>query len=123
MANRVTEIEVKKVINTDLSNAIVLVHIQIANDLVTGTLGSSGLGTSRLKHIELFLAAHFIGIGMDKEEGMMLSQWAGEDGKIDYNKTLGRALNATFYGQQAQLLDTTGVLAQTGKSRAQFRVI
>lgn len=120
---RVTEAEVKQVIDTDLSDAIVLVHIEIANDLVTGVLGSSGLGTTRLKHIELFLSAHFIGIGMDKEEGMMLSQWAGEDGKIDYNKTLGSALDATFQGQQAKLLDTTGALSQIGKSRAQFRVI
>jgi len=122
MANRVTEAEVKQVINTDLSDAIVLVHIGIANDLVTGLLGTSGLGAARLKNIELYLSAHFCGI-RDRDEGQVTAQWAGEDGKMEYNKSLGEAFKSTFFGQQALVLDTTGTLNTLGRERAQFRTM
>ena len=123
MANRVTATEVKVIINTDLADAVITTHIGIANELVTSLLGSSGLSSTRLKNIELYLSAHFVGIGRDKEEGQMISQAAGTDGRIEYNRALGESLKATFFGQQALVLDTTGVLINLGVRRAQFRVI
>jgi hypothetical protein len=122
MANRTTATEVRVVINTDLLDADVTSFIDIANELVTAELGTSGLSATRLEHIELFLSAHFVAI-RDKDEGRVVREYVSDEARIDYIDNFGRALEGTSYGQQALILDTTGTLSNLGKLRAQFRVM
>lgn len=119
---RVTATEVKVVIPTELTDAAVDTFIGVATDLVDGLLGSSGLGSTRLKNIELYLAAHFVAL-RDQDLGMMGAQWVGSEAKVEYDGQFGKALELTRYGQMAQTLDTTGSLSTLGKARAQFRVV
>jgi len=120
---RVEPHEVVEVIST--ARVDIEAFITAANSLVTGELGSSGLGSVRLKEIERWLAAHFLAhAGTDKTAGQVVEEQIGDtrrrfsDGQAAFGK-----LDSTRYGKMALLLDTSGKLAGLGKTRAQFRVI
>lgn len=108
MAVRVTDDEVKEIIDTSLSD--LTVFILVASQQVDRI---SGLGTAVLKEIERWLAAHFVAI-RDKR--------TSKDNVLDsshtYEGKTGMGLEFTRYGQQAKLLDTTGTLAKLGLRKA-----
>lgn len=123
MVNRVTTPEVKEIITTDKVD--IDPFIIAANSLVTEVLGSSGLGTTRLKEIERWLSAHFIThAGSDTSPGQVVEKSIGEtrerysEGQASFGE-----LDSTRYGKMAILLDTTGKLAGLGKPRALFTVV
>lgn len=124
MANRVTATEVRVIFDasSDITDAIVTSHIDIANDLVTGSLSSSGLSSTRLANIELYLAAHFLAL-RDPSRGMVEAEWVSSEAKVDFSSDFGQGLKSTHYGQQVLLLDTSGTFANLGKTKARFRVI
>lgn len=122
MANRVDADEVKVIINTSLTDTEVTAHIYIANDWVSGVLGSSDLGSTRLRNIELYLSAHFVGL-RDQDAGMLEAQWVGSEAKIEYGGNFTEGLKLTRYGQQVLALDTTGSFANLGQKQASFRVV
>ena len=120
---RVEPHEVKEIIET--ARVDIEAFITASNSLVTGELGSSGLGSVRLKEIERWLTAHFLAhAGTDKTAGQVVEEQIGDtrrrfsDGQAAFGK-----LDSTRYGKMALLLDTSGKLAGLGKTRAQFRVV
>lgn len=118
MANRCTEIEVKEIIDTTLTENKIAPFITAANLIVTGILTGSGLLSAQLKEIERWLTAHFVAIrdpriSAEKTEGAS----ATYQGKTDMG------LDHTSYGQQVKLLDTTGALANLGKRKASVETL
>lgn len=110
---RVTAAEVREII-TGIDTVVAIdPHILIANQLVTEILSTSGLGDARLKEIERWLAAHFVTINARREEQMKVG-----DASVKYNNKMDLGLDATLYGQQVKVLDTTGKLTALGKKRA-----
>ena len=124
MAARVTVEDLKKILPTEAKDDDVSIFITNANLLVDEELLSQGVSESRLKLIELYLAAHFWII--TSEKGGLTRQKIGdsEDFFQAWTNTE-KGLQATRYGQQASMMDTTGKLAAlaTGRLRAQFRVV
>lgn len=101
--------------------------IAIANTLVDDLLGSSSLSVNALKWIETYLAAHFY--TLTEERGALASDSFG-DATERYHNIYKAGLNATRFGQQAIVYDSTGTLArETAKAeksqiqRAEFRTV
>lgn len=119
MAVRVTEAEVKALIDTERS---MTPFIESATLMVDETLTDKGLSTGRLKQIELYLAAHFCAI--TEEKGGLIVSKVG-DAVERYTEEYGQGLALTRFGQQAILLDTSGTLgvASTSNPLAVFRVV
>lgn len=109
MAARVTVDDVKLILDVDTSitDPMVTVFISAATILVDKVEDDGGITDEvQLKEIERWLAAHFVAI----RDVRSASEKAGPVGqsfqyKVDLN------LNQTQYGQQALILDTSGVLA------------
>lgn len=116
---RVTVDEVKQIITVP-STLEIVPFIRAANLTVTSKLGSSTtLSTAQKKEIERWLSAHFIATSKVRQSRV---DELG-DAKIEYSGRYGLGLNATSYGQQVMLLDTTGVLANMGKPGVTFAAI
>jgi len=108
MANRVIPAEVKEILSTDLTDPTITAYINAANATVTSLVGSNAdLTTAQLKEIERWLAAHLIACTRERQIAKENAGQAGAtyDGKSDMG------LDATLYGQQVKLLDTTGTFA------------
>jgi len=113
---RVTDAQVKEIIETTIdTNAF----IRSANLFVDNKLLNQGLSNDLLAEIELWIAAHFVAI----REGKVTDETMG-DGKVAFERAkMGKGLEATSYGQQALVLDSTGILAQSGKKRGIIQVV
>lgn len=116
MANRVTSDEVKEIIDTSLT---VDAFITAANLIVTNHLTDSDLGTSTLKEIERWISSHLVAINDPKIKSETIGK-AKQDFSIG---PLGKGLEFTSWGQQALLLDTSGILRGVGKTRAKIEAI
>lgn len=119
MAIRVTNTQVKQIIDTSLDDDVIDAHIAVASRLVDDLLTGKGMDASRLADIELYLSAHFVAV-RDQDAGELTRLTVG-DTDATYGGDLGRALSFTRYGQQALALDISGTLTTIGKVRAQFR--
>lgn len=121
MANRTTALEVKQILDTDLSDNIVKAFINTANIIVSDVLGSdTTLSANQLKEIEKWLTAHILSATREREAQ---KEEVG-DGNVTYSGKTGMGLQATMYGQQVLMLDTTGKLAQElGKKSATMTAI
>ena len=124
MANRVTVTEVKQIITlaTSYVDADITISINVANRLVTDVCVDSSLGTARLKDIELYLSAHFCAINKQHQASMEKADVVSQS----FQHQLGLNLQATMYGQQALMLDTSGALSQLSagkKTVATFKTI
>ena len=114
--------DVKEIKDTDLEDSRVANFVNMAY-LVTlplvDNLGACG-GDEALKQIQLLLAAHFLTL-YDRE---VKSQSIGGEWSVTYAMTDGEGLNASLYGQQAQVLDCSGTLAKraAGMKAASFKV-
>src|SRR3972149_6681693 len=124
--SRVTEDQVRGVTGepttVDAAQAI-----ETATLLVDEELATAGLSDARLTQIELYLAAHFLAI--TAREGPLAGETLGEASERDHN-IYAAGLRSTRFGQQAVLLDTSGVLAaiaakseNLNRKDALFRVI
>jgi len=116
MAARVTEEEVKAIIDTTVTTAP---FITAANLLVESVLGGESLGDDLLKEIERWLSAHFVAIRDPREKSKKMDE---AEAKFFLGKE-GKGLEATPYGMQAIALDTTGKLANVGKTTAKVECI
>lgn len=120
---RVLPIEVNRIYSVANANDH-LPFIETANLIVTEELADQGLSAARLKQVELYLAAHYAVITL--ERGGLKSQKineAEEDYKVIADKNQGIA--STRFGQQAIALDTSGKLGELTSSilKAEFRVV
>lgn len=115
---RVTEAEVKEIIDVDEDLTSILAHIMSANILVTKVLGTAGLEEDHLKEIERWLSAHFVAIQDQREKRVDTGE-----GKVEYWGKVGLGLDFTSYGQQVKVLDTTGKMADLGKKQGSMFTI
>jgi len=117
MASRVTDNEVKGIIEvdatlTDLSafrtaaNQIVVQHLEDL-DAYDGTDGEA-----QLKEIERWLSAHMVAI----RDMRVANEKAGSVGQA-FQYKLGLNLQVTMYGQTACMLDSTGTLLSLSNSK------
>lgn len=108
MSNRVNPDELKEIIETSLSDGVLETFILAANLTVTSWLGSStSVTVDQLKEIERWLAAHFLACSRERQP--QSESAAGVS--IAYQGVTEKGLEATIYGQQVKLLDSTGILA------------
>ncbi len=112
---RVTDDEVKAIIATDLdTNAF----IETATLIVDDQLSSRGFSVSRLKQIELYLAAHFTTL----RERQLVSEKFGNAAETYQGKT-GMNLQSSNYGQTAIVLDISGSLYRMGQGTASMETL
>lgn len=117
---RTTSIEVKEILDTALTDAVVESYINIANAIVTDELsGSTLMSAAQLEEIERWLTAHMI---TSTKERMGKSEKLG-DASITYTGEFGMGLDSTTYGQMVKFLDKTGALAAMGKKKITFKAI
>jgi len=114
---RVTETEVKLIMDTDLADATVTPFITAANLVVTDRLTGQH-SDALLKEIERWMSAHLASV----LDSPATTEKLG-DASIRYeaavNATDADGLRATRYGRQVLLLDSSGILASgVGKRRA-----
>lgn len=99
-------------------------YITAAAAVVEANLASSGLSETILTQIEIFLAAHFAVLAVEK--GGLRRETAGDSGNA-YQTISERfkGFHLTRFGQTAISIDTTGKLAAIGNSnlKALFSVI
>lgn len=118
---RVTDSEVKEIIvtTTDTSPFITTATLIVDEELL-----GQGYSAARLKQIELYLAAHYTALTV--ERGGISKQEVG-DGSESYQKISSRfnGLSTTRFGQQAIMLDSSGILGGLSNKpvKAQFRVV
>lgn len=120
MAFRVTVNDVKAIFETTLGADNIEAFIRSANVVINDNLTGKGIADATLKELERWLAAHFAA-HMDPVAG---SEKIG-DAQVKYLLAMssgadGLGLNNTPYGQQARILDPTGILASIGKPAAVF---
>lgn len=117
---RVTVDEVKQII-TIPSTVDVVPFIRAANLTVTKRVGTNtSLSTAQKKEIERWLVAHFLSMGPIRQASY---EKLGE-AEVSYaGKYDNLGLDATSYGQQVKLLDTTGLLANLGKQGITFKAV
>jgi len=116
---RVTALEVKDILDTDLSDSVVEAFISDASNLIDELFeDETGVSDELLASIEKWVAAHFVAIRDQRPK----SEKVG-DASITYHGTSGKGLEFTPYGQQALLLDTTGRLKSIGGKRATFKAV
>ena len=118
---RVKPIEVKQIIDTDLSNPNIDAFILSANITVTAILGSDTVVTAaQLKEIERWLTAHLIASSKERQA----QAEKVDDASITYSGKTGDGLKSTSFGQQVLMLDTTGkIAASAGKKRASITAV
>lgn len=110
----------------DKKDACVDSYINTAHLIVTEDLDCTNLSAARKKQIELYLAAHFATISLEK--GGIRKKKIGES-EEEYITAMSKTSNAgylsTRFGTQAVALDTCGILgAQTSNPvKALIRVI
>lgn len=124
---RVAQAEVRDIAGLpDTASAAIVAAIPVASTLVTENLVGQGLSVDTLRSIELFLAAHFATLAWEK--GPLAAVQIGEATER-YHDIYKAGFSSTRFGQQALLLDKTGILsdmsanASSPMRRAEFTVI
>lgn len=119
MAVRVNPTEVKEIITTRLTDARVSTFITASNLVIDNNLLNEGMSDALLTELERWLSAHFI---------------CAEDARADTEKigpvevkyqssNRGFNLDSTSFGQRVKLLDTSGILASAGKTKAYIEAV
>lgn len=114
---RVDVDDVKDIIDTELTDAQINAFINAANAIVDNQLADTGQPAATLALIEMWLAAHLLAT-----RDQRVARETVADADYEYQGKTGMGLEATFYGQQALILDTSGRLEKGAAKRATFRV-
>ena len=117
MTARTSTSEVKAIVSTTLTDAQIQAFIDTAALVVTTNLADKGLSAELLEAIEMWLAAHLLSMRDQRVHARTIG-----DVSFTYQGQTGLGLDATLYGQQVKMLDTTGTLASLGKRRASVTV-
>lgn len=117
MSVRTTSTAVELIINTTLSDAQINAFITTASLIIDTNLADKGLSATLLTEIETWLAAHLLSMRDQRVSGKSIG-----DVSFSYQGQTGLGLDATIYGQQVKLLDSSGTLASLGKRRASVTV-
>ncbi|NLN25339.1 MAG: hypothetical protein GX163_06770 [Bacteroidetes bacterium] len=115
MAVRVTDAEVKEIIDTEITTTA---FITVANLMVNRYLVDKISDNDLLKEIERWLAAHLVAVRDPRQKSVSIGS-----ASTTFHGNSGLGLDFTPYGQQVKLLDYTGELSKGGLKRATFEVI
>jgi hypothetical protein len=120
MANRVSDCEVKEVFTTTLNTLpyIIAAHSVIAQN---GLAAYPCHDEASLKEVERWLAAHFA--ATSDQSYSLQKEKMGDSEDTYFDRSKGEGLKGSSFGQQAILLDCSGVLAILGKRKARFEVL
>lgn len=105
---RVTEADVRAVIDTSLDSASVTSLIDVASTTIDNLFADETVTEAVLTEIERWMAAHFIQL---REQGNLRKEKLG-DGEDEYLQG-GEGFESTTYGQTAVAMDPTGALKAT----------
>jgi hypothetical protein len=111
--------ELKEILETDLSDAILNAFINAAYTFRIEYLASAGLSAAALAEIEKWLAAHFAAVSRQRQEES--ENIAGEY-SVKYTGKTDMFLSSTLYGQMALSFDPSGTLASVGLKGVEFDV-
>lgn len=118
MAGRVSPSDVTQNFDTSLDDSQIQGWIDAATELVDDVAAAdSTVSDSRLKQIERALSRHFA----HAQDPRVSSSQIG-DSRMTVQGSTGLHLDATFYGQQAKMLDPTGTLANSGGPSASISI-
>ena len=112
---RVTALEVKAIIDTDADPTPFIFAATLIVDRIVSDLASDDV----LKEIERWIAAHLVAV---RDPRLSSESFGGASESLQTGQ-LGMGLKYTSYGQQALLLDPTGILAALDKKRASVKTI
>ena len=118
MPFRVTEDEVRKIIDTSIDDASISMFIDTANVLINEKLLGSGLSEQLLAKIELYLTAHFITL----RDKVLKREEMGES-ENQYYGNVGMGLESSSYGQNVLVLDSSNILRDANKPIARWKVL
>lgn len=123
MSIRVTAEDVKQIIVTDKEDAVIEAFISAASLTVDAILADQDLTDDQLQEIERWLSAHLMACAVEPQ---IVKEQVG-NASATYAGITKMGLNATLYGQQVKILDTTGLLAaqeeQLGRREASIYAI
>jgi hypothetical protein len=113
MSYRNTESEIKAIIEVSSTVTSLAPFMDMAKLVVDEELVGTGMSDARLKIIEGLLSAHFLAATIDPRSG------GGGAGGVSESLLIstGVRLDSTSYGQQAIVLDTSGVLKSMTEGR------
>jgi len=119
---RVTDEEVRALVATSADLDTCDPFIRVAGNLVDTQLVGVITNTEILRDIELFLAAHFTTLVV--ERGALIRSSLGDSAET-YQDLYNEGLGSTRFGQTAMILDTTGTLraATMATLKGIFRVL
>ncbi|TXH42042.1 MAG: hypothetical protein E6Q97_36495 [Desulfurellales bacterium] len=122
MAMAISDSDVKAIIDTerDTSPFITTAQLIVDEDLI-----GNSMSTERLDQIVLYLAAHFVCV-TEERGGVTRSRLGDADESYRGIDSTAQGLSSTRYGQQAMILDSTGLLAAkstNGGLKAIFEVV
>ena len=115
--SRITVDDLVEILETELTEAHLSAFVNSAHYLIQANLLSSGLSSDVLTEIHKYLAAHFASLRDQRIESERVA-----DVSMKYQGKTDMGLNATFYGQTALMLDTSGSLANLALKPATFLV-
>lgn len=113
---------VRDLIDTDLTDAQINFFLNMAYRMslqLSGELDECG-GTDMQCDIIAVLAAHLI--ATMPNDGSVKSESVAGEWSVTYRGQDGKGLEASLYGQQALLMDCSGILSQLGLRGASFTV-
>lgn len=112
----ITVEDVRAVINVVEEDFIIDAMMETANQMLVNSVDTdTTLSTAARDQVQIWLSAHFLAV-RDR-----LEKEISADGiRIVFDGTTDMGLNATLYGQQAQLLDPTGLLAKAASSKGRL---
>jgi len=117
---RVTCVEVTRIIDTDLDISVIEAYISTAYEVVNNILGSDTTISDELKrNIEIWFTAHLI--AATREQQIQKAGVGSAD--VTYQGITGKGLEATLYGQQVLAIDVTGKMKALGAKRAKITAI
>ncbi len=123
MPARIVAQNVKDVLRVVSAAEVLTLEIDAAHQFTEAYLQGKGLSEDLLKQIELFLACHFVALGIP-QANRVSSDVDGVEERYGGDFAVG--LSTTRWGQQAILFDTSGTLAAMAKGApkvAQLRVV
>ena len=109
---------VKLILDTTLEDESIELAILVADNLISAEFSGTILSADRLQNIETYLAAHFASL----RDPRMRRESIGGEWTFEVLGEVGTGLRATFHGQTAIMLDTTGTLGKLAESTKKARI-
>lgn len=111
--------QLKTIFESELSDDALQIFLDSAIELVNSNVTSTSISAAQKDNITLFVAAHFAHSAAPRVK----SERIGSEYNYTVQGETGTDWKATYYGQTALALDTSGALVKLGKKQGTFRVL